>query len=94
MTQLFEDNKSSEQSEQFTALKISTWLVSYMSDLLEIEPDEVDVETTFARFGLDSSAAVILTGDLGTWLGKEIEPTVMYDYPTIAKLAEYVAEES
>ncbi|WP_071187595.1 acyl carrier protein [Trichormus sp. NMC-1] len=94
MTKLFEDNKSSEQSEQFTALKISTWLVSYMSDLLEIEPDEVDVETTFARFGLDSSAAVILTGDLGTWLGKEIEPTVMYDYPTIAKLAEYVAEES
>lgn len=94
MTQLFEDNKASEQSEQFTPLKISDWLVSYMSDLLEIEPDEVDVETTFARFGLDSSAAVILTGDLGTWLGKEIEPTVMYDYPTIAKLAEYVAEES
>nr|AQX77692.1 NocM [Nodularia sp. HBU26] len=65
-----------------------------MSDLLEIEPDEVDVETTFARYGLDSSAAVILTGDLGNWLGKEIEPTVMYDYPTIAKLAEYVAEEN
>lgn len=94
MTQLFEDNKASEQSEQFTQLKISEWIVDYMSDLLEIEPDEVDVETTFARYGLDSSAAVILTGDLGNWLGKEIEPTVMYDYPTIAKLAEYVAEEN
>ncbi|MBE9201729.1 MULTISPECIES: acyl carrier protein [unclassified Nodularia (in: cyanobacteria)] len=94
MTQLFEDNKASEQSEQFTQLKISEWIVDYMSDLLEIEPDEVDVETTFARYGLDSSAAVILTGDLGNWLGKEIEPTVMYDYPTISKLAEYVAEEN
>jgi acyl carrier protein len=90
MTQLFEDKKTSEESEQFTALKISDWLVSYIADLLEIEPDEVDVETTFARYGLDSSAAVILTGDLGNWLGKEIEPTIMYDYPTIAKLAEYV----
>lgn len=94
MTQLFEDKKTSEQREQFTTLKISDWLVSYMSDLLEIESDEVDVETTFARFGLDSSAAVILTGDLGNWVGKEIEPTVMYDYPTIAKLAEYVAKEN
>jgi acyl carrier protein len=94
MTQLFEDKKTSERREQFTTLKISDWLVSYMSDLLEIESDEVDVETTFARFGLDSSAAVILTGDLGNWVGKEIEPTVMYDYPTIAKLAEYVAKEN
>ncbi|MBK1987684.1 acyl carrier protein [Sphaerospermopsis aphanizomenoides BCCUSP55] len=94
MTQLFEDNKASEESEKFTPLKIREWIVAYMSDLLEIEPDEVDVETTFARYGLDSSAAVILTGDLGNWLGKEIEPTIMYDYPTIAKLAEYLAEES
>ncbi|MBD2566544.1 phosphopantetheine-binding protein [Anabaena lutea] len=92
MTQLFEDNKASEQSEQFTSLKISDWLVAYISDLLEIEPEEVDVETTFARYGLDSSAAVILTGDLGNWLEKEVEPTIMYDYPTIAKLAEYLAE--
>jgi acyl carrier protein len=91
MTQIFEDNKTSEQSEQFTSLKIREWLVSYMSDLLEIEPDEVDVEASFARYGLDSSAAVILTGDLGNWLGKELEPTLLYDYPTIAELAQHLA---
>lgn len=94
MTKLFEDNKASEQSEQFTSLKIREWIVSYMSDLLEIEADEVDVETTFARYGLDSSAAMVLTGDLGDWLGIQIEPTLVYDYPTIVDLANHLAEAS
>lgn len=92
MTQLFESNKESKQSEEFTSVKISNWLVSYMADLLEIEPEEVDVKSTFARYGLDSSTAVMLTGDLETWLGREIEPTIMYDYPTIVDLAEYLAQ--
>lgn len=94
MTQVFEDNKTSEHNEQFTLVKIREWLVSYMSDLLEIQPEQIDVEATFARYGLDSSAAVVLTGDLENWLGKELEPTVIYDYPTIAELAEYLAEGS
>ena len=54
MTQLFEDNKTHKQGEKLNAQKISDWLVSYLADLLEIEPDEVDVKTTFARYGLDS----------------------------------------
>lgn len=92
MTQIFEDNKVSEQSEQLTSLQISNWLASYVADLLEVEPEEVDVKNTFSRYGLDSSAAVMLTGDLETWLGKEIEPTIIYDYPTIADLAEHLAQ--
>lgn len=93
MTRVFEDNKS-EQSQQFTSLKIREWLVSYMSYLLEIEPEQVGVETTFARYGLDSSAAIVLTGDLGDWLGIQLEPTLVYDYPTIAALADHLAEAS
>ena len=94
MTKVFEDNKASEQREQFTSVKIREWIVSYMSNLLEIEPDEVDVETTFARYGLDSSAAIVLTGDLGDWLGIQLDPTLVYDYPTIAAIADYLAEAS
>jgi acyl carrier protein len=92
MTQLFEKNTALENNPENTALKISEWMIEYMADLLEIDPDEVDVETPFARYGLDSSAAVILTGDLQDWLGKEIEPTIMYDYPTIVDLANFLAQ--
>ena len=76
-----------------TAADIQGWLVSYMAELLEIEPDEIDVTIPFDRYGLDSSAAVGLTGDLEDWLKTELDPTLMYDYPTIEALAKHVAIE-
>ena len=73
-----------------TTTEIQTWLVSHIAELLEIEPDEVDVTIPFDRYGLDSSAAVGIIGDLEDWLGSELEPTLMYDYPTIEALAQHV----
>ncbi|MEH2323165.1 MAG: acyl carrier protein [Nostoc sp.] len=84
-------------SQKTESLKVSTteikeWLISYLADLLEIEPEQVNVETTFARYGLDSSVAVVLTGDLADWLGKELELRLVWDYPTIASLAQHLNE--
>ena len=71
--------------------EIEDWIVAYMADLLEIDPEEIDTALTFDRYGLDSSAAVGLTGDLEDWLGIEIDPTLLYDYPTIDSLATHLA---
>ncbi|MEH1885482.1 MULTISPECIES: acyl carrier protein [unclassified Nostoc] len=84
-------------TQQTEALKVSTteikeWLIAYLADLLEIEPEQINVETTFARYGLDSSVAVVLTGDLGNLLGKELDLRVIWDYPTIASLAQHLSE--
>ena len=91
------DNTKIEQSayqKSLTVTEIQAWLISYLSQLLEIEPDEVDVTIPFKRYGLDSSAAVIMTGSLEDWLGRELSPTLPYDYPTIQAIAGYLAEES
>ncbi len=71
--------------------EIQAWLVSYLANLLNVKDEEVDVKIPFERYGLDSSAAVGLTGDLEDWLGSEIEPTLLYDYPTIESLAKHVS---
>lgn len=73
-----------------TALEIQDWIASYLAELLEIEPDEVDVTIPFDRYGLDSSAAVGLTGDLEDWLGRELDPTLLYDYPTVEALVQHL----
>ncbi|MBE9170246.1 acyl carrier protein [Pleurocapsales cyanobacterium LEGE 06147] len=73
--------------------EIQEWIISYLAQMLEVSPDEINVTTAFDRYGLDSSAAVGLTGDLEDWLGIELEPTLMYDYPTIETLTEYLAEQ-
>jgi len=40
---------------------------------------------------LDSVAAVGLAGELEDWLDVELPATILWDYPTIAALAEYLA---
>lgn len=80
-------------NQQLNADDIQAWLVSYLAELLETEAEEIDLSIPFERYGLDSSAAVILTGDLQEWLGIEIDPTILFDYPTIESLVEYLAEE-
>jgi acyl carrier protein len=76
-----------------TAAEIQTWIVSYLSELLEIDPDEVDVTLPFDSYGLDSAVAVGMTGDLEDWLGTKLDPTLLYDYPTVASFSQHLAEE-
>lgn len=81
---------SSKQSR--SAVEIQTWIVSYLAQLLNVDPEEVDTEIPFDRYGLDSSAAVGLTGDLEDWLGCEIDPTLLYDYPTVESLVQHLSQ--
>lgn len=73
------------------AAEIQAWIVSYLAELLEIDPDEVDATIPFDSYGLDSSAAVGMTGDLEDWLGCKLDPTLLYDYPTIEGLAHHLS---
>ena len=36
---------------------------------------------------MSSLLAVTMTGDLEDWLGREVDPAIMYDHPTVAALA-------
>ncbi len=75
-----------------TQIEIQEWIVSYISELLEVNPAELDTSVPFDHYGLDSAAAVGLTGELEDWLGQELEPILLYDYPTIDALSEYLSE--
>ncbi|MEW6729942.1 MAG: SDR family NAD(P)-dependent oxidoreductase [Acidobacteriota bacterium] len=68
------------------------WLISKLSDLLGLESSEIDVNEAFASFGIDSAQAVSICGDLEVWLGRRLPPTLLYDYPTIQILSEYLAQ--
>jgi acyl carrier protein len=80
-------------NESLTAIEIQAWLISYLVELLEIDPKEVDVTISFDRYGLDSATAIGLSGDLEDWLGYDLAPTILYDYPTIKTLASHLAKE-
>lgn len=87
------NSKVGQREERFSAEKIEAWIVSYLAEVLEIDPDEIDVEIPFDHYGLDSAVAVGMTGDLEDWLGKKIDPTLLYDYPTIESFSCHLTEE-
>ncbi|BAZ29705.1 phosphopantetheine-binding protein [Cylindrospermum sp. NIES-4074] len=85
-------NTDNKTSKSVTRAEIQAWIVTYIADLLQIDADEIDVTIPFDRYGLDSSAAVGMTGDLETWLRYELDATLLYDYPTIEILSQYLSE--
>jgi acyl carrier protein len=93
--EIFDIKQSTEitKKKSPTPAEVQDWLVSYLANLLEIDLDEVDVTVSFDRYGLDSATAIGMTGNLEEWLGYELDPTLIYDYPTIEALAENLAEE-
>ncbi|WP_326997431.1 non-ribosomal peptide synthetase [Crocosphaera watsonii] len=44
---------------------IIDWLLTKLTGILGLEEDELEIETSFSEYGLDSSVALTLTGELG-----------------------------
>ena len=68
-------------------------LISHVADLKGAAPSEIDVTVPFDDFALESTDAIGMTGDLEDWLSFRIDPTVVYDYPTIEALSQYLSDE-
>jgi len=76
-----------------TQKEIQNYVVNYLAELLEVKPDRIDVTISFERYGLDSSAILELTGDLQTFLGQELDPTLFYNYPTVQAVTQQLIKE-
>ncbi|MEX2015774.1 MAG: acyl carrier protein, partial [Candidatus Hydrogenedentales bacterium] len=64
-----------------------------IADALGVATTDVPDHEPFDRLGLASRDAVTLSGDLQDWLGRELPHTILYEYPTPAALAEFLAGE-
>mgnify|MGYP001757793333 FL=1 len=62
------------------------WLTSWVEGATGV--DSVDPTTPLETYGLASRDAVILSGELEKLLGRRVDPTVAYQYPTITALAQ------
>ncbi|KAF3885903.1 MULTISPECIES: type I polyketide synthase [Nostocales] len=71
---------------------IQDWLRSQLASLLEIAPQDINLEKRFIDCGLDSVRATGLINNLATELGCQLSPTLIWEYPNITALASYVAE--
>jgi acyl carrier protein len=68
---------------------LQQWLASRIARAAKLDSDQVDVNRSFAEFGLDSMQLFELSSDLEKFLGRKVPEVVAWDYPTIALLAEH-----
>ncbi len=91
--ELAEETQAAPVAKSGMAKNVEQWMVNNLAEMLNIAPKEVDIRQPFISFGLDSAQAVGLAGDLEEYLGRELPPTLIWDYPTIEALAKYLVSE-
>ncbi|MEV0700905.1 acyl carrier protein [Saccharopolyspora sp. NPDC003752] len=78
----------------FTVSEIENWLAEKIGYRLGVPASEVDTEQYFDEFSIESNEALVLAGELESWLGMELETTALWYHPTISQLARYIVEEA
>lgn len=78
---------------EHTPETISALLIKLVASYVEIPIDVIETGTPLSEFGLDSVYALAVSVDIEEQLGISIDPTIMWDYPTIDALAEVLAKQ-
>ena len=81
--------QSNEQ--KLTEIEIQNWFKSRLSELFELELDEIDTALPLYSYNIDSTMTVGLTSDLEELLGYNLEPTILYEHPTIEEISRYLS---
>lgn len=70
---------------------VTAYLASEIAAVLKVPADKLDANETFDRYGLDSVSALEVIDTLEAKLGA-MPKTLLFEYPTVAKLAVALAE--
>ena len=81
-----------EASRNFTKDSISAWVTDYLAEVLEVDRSFIAPDVELEALGLNSALVVSMLGDLEDWLGVEISPSVVFDYPTIDAMSGYLEQ--
>ncbi len=86
--------RSGSAPRHLSAAEIESWLVQRITARLRLASGEVSVNTPFLELGMSSLDALEIAAALECWLERQLSPTAIYNYPTIASLAQWLAQEA
>ncbi|OZM72936.1 polyketide synthase [Amycolatopsis antarctica] len=74
-----------------TATELRGWLVERVADYVELPAEQIRHDVELSEYGLDSVSALTVCTDIEDRFGVSIEPTALWDHPTIDTFAEFVS---
>ncbi|MEM7157012.1 MAG: SDR family NAD(P)-dependent oxidoreductase [Myxococcota bacterium] len=72
--------------------RVETTLVEILGKTLYLREDEIDHRRPFNELGVDSIGAVTIIRDLNDRYSMSLDSVLLYEHPTVERLASYVAE--
>jgi acyl carrier protein len=82
-----------ETSTLETAANIQNWLTAQIADQLGYEPDDIETDSPLDTFGLDSVQVLRIAHNAQETFGVQLSPVLLQQHPTIASLAQRLAED-
>ena len=73
--------------------QMRAWLTERVAYYVERDPGDIDADTPIASYGLDSVYAFALCGDIEDEFSLNVEPTLVWDFGTVAALAARLASD-
>jgi acyl carrier protein len=67
------------------------WLTTQLASHLEVPATSIDVMVPLAEMGVDSVHALSLVGEVEMRFDIDVDPTMIFDYPTLARIAEFIS---
>ncbi|WKB51314.1 acyl carrier protein [Eleftheria terrae] len=72
---------------------LKRWLVWRLATYLKRPQTEIDTTLSFDAYGLDSIAAIKLSGELEKLLERRLSPALLFDHDNIDQLSAFLASE-
>lgn len=72
---------------------LQEWLSLYLAAQLRVPEGTIDPDEPMSAYGLDSLRAVAVLMDIEEHVGFPIDSDVLWDYPTVAAFARFLAEQ-
>jgi len=67
------------------------WLSTQLASYLEVPAATINPLLPLAEMGVDSVHAISLVGDVEAHFDIDVDPTMIFDYPTLVRIAEFIS---
>jgi acyl carrier protein len=65
------------------AATAKTWLINYITSMLDVPIDPFPTAEPFNSYGFDSTEVVIMAGVMEEEFGVELEPAILFENPSV-----------
>ncbi|TAL63169.1 MAG: SDR family NAD(P)-dependent oxidoreductase [Legionella sp.] len=78
---------------QVAAEDIAPLVLKLFAKSLQLQDDEVDEDTPFQQYGMDSIVGIHFTADLDKHFPDAVSPMDLYRYPSLKQLSDYIRQQ-